>query len=321
MAVDPTAYFVGGGAEHSPEIVRAAFYDSTGGSEGVAGALDLKVLATSPASAGVSVLPGGGIMVNRYPGGANQSYKGRNASSTFVPITATGSAGTRSDLVIMRVLDPQYEGQPPADPLTFDYTRLTVIEGVPQSTVSVLDLNLPYPAIELARVDMPVSTAAVAAGYVTDLRKIAQPKVQTDSSLLFPSNDKIMSKTGYDSWPFSGTMTNILVPYWANQLEIVAHVSGAEITGTAGAKQVGGIRTGFDVGAGGIANYSQNGIIVGTPGRQSVSIIGKHAIPTSRRGRLVTLTLQGYQTSGTGGIQADYQTSIAVDYRFKEVLA
>lgn len=322
MAVDPTAYFVGGGAEHSPETVRAAYHESTGGNEGVSGALDLKVVPLSPAGAGVNVLSGGGTLINRYPGGQGQSYAGRAPSQTFVPITATGTGGGRSDLIVMRVLDPQYEGQPPADPLNFDYTRLRVIEGVAPNTVSALDLNLGYPAIALGRVDMPVNTATVAQGYVTDLRQLTQPKIRLVPAQFFPNTDKVMTKNAYSSWPFSGIMSNIAVPWWANRVEITATVNGIEITGSTTVDNVAGVRTAFDMGAGGTPNYSENGILKGKGGtRQSISIVGSHPIPANRRGKTVGISLQGNQTVGTGTFQGDYQTSIAVLIIFKEELS
>src|SRR5699024_9788249 len=95
-----------------------------------------------------------------------------------VPVTATGSAGGRSDLVVARVLDPQYEGQPPADPNDFDYSMVEIIEGVSSSTTSARDLNLNYPAIALARIDLPASTGTVEASHLTDLREMARPRVQ-----------------------------------------------------------------------------------------------------------------------------------------------
>lgn len=321
MAVDRTPFFVGGGAQHSPEVVRQNTYISTEGAEGVAGPLDLKVVPSSPLSNRVQVLMGGGLMLNRYAGGSGQSYTGRNISQTPTDIIAsTGTGVTRSDLVVMRVLDPQYEGQAPADPLNFDYTRIAVIPGVPATTRRFYELNLNYPAIELARLDLPANTANIDGAKIVDLRRIARPRVDFNSRQYYPSGTTgiVMAKGSYASWPFSGVMANIEIPVWANFIEIVTHISGLEITGTG--TQVAGVRTGFDVGAGGSPTYGENGIIIGTAGRQHATIIGRHTIPSTRRGKFVDMVLQGNQTVGTGTFQADYQTAFSVDWRFKEVL-
>src|SRR5699024_11469005 len=105
-----------------------------------------------------------------------QSYAVRNDAEVEVSVTATGSSGGRSDLVVARVLDPQYEGQPPADPDEFDYSMVEIIEGVSSSTTSARDLNLNYPAIALARIDLPASTGTVEASHLTDLREMARPR-------------------------------------------------------------------------------------------------------------------------------------------------
>lgn len=320
MAVDPVPYFIAKeGVKHSGEIVRQALYDSTSGAEGVSGRQDLKVVASAQPDKFVQVLRGGGLMVNRYPtAGPGQSYSGRNNSQTAVEIAPTGSGGGRTDLVVMRVLDPQYEGQPPADPNNFQYTRLAVVQGVPPDTFDAASLNLGYPAIALARVTMPQNTIAVQPGYITDLRRIARPKREMGQRLIFPTNNKVMSKTAYESWPFSGVMSNIEVPYWANSLDIVAVINGIEFLGTG--TSAGGVRTMFD--PNGVKNAAQNVIIKGSAGqRQSLTIMGTHPVALNQRGKVLAMSLQGFQTLNTaaGSIEADYQSGIAVSWVFTEV--
>lgn len=179
MAVDRVPYAVGGGAEHSPEIARQATYDSTGGNEGISSPGALRVLAQPVPNGSVRVIAGGSLLLNRYPGGAGQTYAARNATQTTVNISPTSSAGQRTDLIVMRILDPQYEGNPPADPNNFDYTRLVPIQGVPAGIQEFKELNLAYPAIALAKVTLPPSTATVTQAMITDLRKVAQPKRDT----------------------------------------------------------------------------------------------------------------------------------------------
>lgn len=183
MAMDRTPWFVGNGAQHSPEVARLLAYAGTSGAEGIVGVTDMRVHAQSVPGASVRVLPGAALLLNRYAGGGQQSYVARNATQTSVDITATGSGGGRTDLIVARVLDPQYEGQPPVDPTDFDYARVEVVQGVPTGTVTAAQLNLGYPAIALAKVTLPASTATVSQSMITDLREIANPRVK---ELVFP---------------------------------------------------------------------------------------------------------------------------------------
>lgn len=183
MTMDRTPWFVGGGAQHSPEVARLMSYAGTSGAEGVVGVAGMRVHAQAVPSTSVRVLTGAALILNRYAGGGEQTYVARNATQTSVNITATGSGGGRTDLVIARVLDPQYEGQPPADPTDFDYARIAVIQGVPSGTTLATQLNLGYPAIALAKITLPANTATVTQVMITDLRNVAAPR---ERSLVFP---------------------------------------------------------------------------------------------------------------------------------------
>lgn len=224
--LDPVPWLVGGGVEHSPEVVRQALYDSTGGAEGVSSVGGLKVLANSTPNGTVRVLPGGGILNNRYAGGAGQSYAVRNASQTSVPIKATGSASGRVDMVVIRVLDAQYEGSAPPDPNTFQYTRLTVIEGVTAGVKSAKELGLSYPAIALAKVTIPKSTSTITAGMITDLREMAQPRrsevIRAHAAVV--SDRETLTATGADGewFPNAGAKQDIPIPVWATRMIIEA---------------------------------------------------------------------------------------------------
>lgn len=227
MALDPTSYLVGGGAEHSPEVVRQALYDSTGGAEGVSGITDFKVQATQTASSQIRVSAGGALLRNRYAGGQGQSYSVRNISETLQSITSTSSGGSRTDLIVARVLDPQYEGQPPADPKTFQYTRLAVITGVSPTIRSARELNLGYPAVALARVTLPPSTATVQNSHITDLRQLARPRRETviraHSFLDVADWNVVLDEATNDGEAFPGWATQTTeIPEWATHVQIRA---------------------------------------------------------------------------------------------------
>lgn len=318
MAFDPTPWFVGGGAQHSPEVARALAYAGTRGSEGIAGLADLKVTAQSTPNGTVQVAPGGGLLLNRYPGGTGQSYSLRNATATNVTVTPTGSGGGRTDLVIARVLDPQYEGSAPSDPTTFQYAYPTIIQGVPSGTLTAKELNLNYPAIALAKITLPASTGTVTNAMITDLRKVAQPRRDRAMVTVFPSATVSVPTSAYASWPIDPSQRPLVaVPDWATRVDIVAHLSGVAFAQTAGAQTVAGIRTGF-----GSTLPAQNGIIVqdsgDSSGRYHYTLIGTHLIDSTLRGTNQYINLQAWRTAGSGMWTADYQTSVVIDWEFSE---
>lgn len=319
MVWDPTPWFVGGGAEHSAEVARLLAHAATGGADGIITPGDLKVVPLAVPGTSIRVAPGGALIPNRYAGGGQQTYIGRLPSQDVVPVVATGSAGGRSDLVVARVLDPQYEGQPPADPVAFQYVRTEIIQGVPAGTTSAAALGLTYPAIELARIDLPASTATVTSAMITDLRSVAVPRILTGQIMAFPTKDDNMPTGGFSWWPELSTAVEC--PSWATHLDIVAHVSGVEIAGAAaGVKVYGGVRTYYGTSAKNEIYGGQQGIILGYAGqRQHVTIAGQHPVRAlGMNGKSWQMMVQGVRTSPSGSIQADYQTNVVMDYRFTE---
>lgn len=225
MALDPVPWLIGGGAEHSPEVVRQALFDSTGGAEGISSVGALKVQAQSTPGGSVRVAPGGAILNNRYAGGAGQSYSARNASQSSVSITATGSAGGRTDAILLRVLDPQYEGQPPVDPNDFDYTRLVAVQA-PAGITDIAQLGLTYPAILLTRVTIPANTGTITNAMITDLREVANPQSKTviRSRATVTSGEEVLAaiREGGEWFPNQGGEQLIFIPPWATRAIISA---------------------------------------------------------------------------------------------------
>lgn len=318
MALDLTPWAVGGGAELSVEVARTFAFAATRGAEGIVGLGDLKVQAQAVPNETVRVSTGAALILNRYAGGGQQSYALRNATQTDVAITATGSGAGRTDLIIARILDPQYEGNPPANPVTFAYSRLVVVQGVPAGTKTAAELNLGYPAIALAKVTLPVSTATITAGMITDLRKVAQPRRDRAMVTVFPSATQSMPTAGYASWPIQAAQRPLVeVPSWATRVDIVAHLSGVKFVQSGGAATTAGIRTGF-----GSSLPAENGIIVqdavDTSGRYHYTLVGTHLVDATMRGTSQYINLQGVRSAGAGVWTADYQTSIVIDWEFSE---
>lgn len=320
MAMERVPYLVGGGFEHSAEVMRAALAAATSGAEGVLGAGDFKVSPTAVPGTNVAVAPGNGLLRNSYVGGGAQTYAVRAPSQTQLPILATGSAGSRTDLVVARIDDPTYQGGA-FDPGTFEAAKFEVIRGVPANTTIVAGLGLSYPAVALARITLPASTGTVTASMITDLRQVAMPRRERRLITVYPIGN-VQDGTANEapagrwaSWPIGADDRPVLsVPIWATQLQIVVSISGAYYIPGSSTDSVIGLRTGF------VSDGAQNGIAIAeAKGRYHYSVVGTHPVAESLRGTLQRINVQAFQSGGDGTFWADYQTSVAVDYEFSEV--
>lgn len=312
---DSVPWFVGGGAQHTPEVARLLAYTALGGAEGVIAAGDLKVLARSVPGAGVRVMPGGCSILSRASGGAQQAYTGRNPSEDPVTIAATTSGATRSDLIVARVEDPFMAGEPwaaPATPKTGPYIFTRVIPNVPAGTTSVAALNLGFTAIPLARIDLPVSTATVTGAMITDLRTVARPRRQRTHSRqdCSPTNNDLGS-TSYVVFPISPAQF-LTVPSWATAAVIRADVTGLTVANSA----VAGL---FRVNFGSVMTtetYFNEQVFDGS--RKSYVASGTVAIPAAMRGLVNGINVQAMKLGGTGLLHADQGTQILYDVDFIE---
>lgn len=314
MSFDPVPWFVGGGAQHSPEIARLLAYAAFGGAEGVVGPGDLKVATLASPGASVRVLPGACSILNRS--GQYESYAARLVSEDVLPIGATGGSA-RSDLIVARIEDPFAYGTPwadPADPTVGPYVFTRVIAGVPAGTTNVASLGLGYSAIALARVDLPANTSVVNAGNIVDLRKMPRRRSERVLRTLVggANNDLVTAEPAYTDWPVS-TVQLLAVPEWATKaivrinLGAVAHLN-ADVTGRLRVNFAHTVSadTGYDL------NYS------GTPSRHDFLIAGEFTIAPEDRGTNQAVRVQGNRTGGTGLLRWDYVTTATVDVDFRE---
>lgn len=224
MALDGVPWFIGGDAEHGPDVARQLLYLATGGKQGVGGPTDLKVVPLDVPGGGVKVLAGGGTILNRVA--SQQSYGVRNpvTDSDTVKIAATGSSGGRSDLVICRVDNPYVDGnaQAPSNPAKGPYTKFDVIPNVPAGMRRLQDVDAykGLSAIELARIDLSTSDGTVTTAKITDLRTLATPRTErvvargtiVDQTVTLISN-------GWQNFP-QNPITGIPVPTWATHATI-----------------------------------------------------------------------------------------------------
>lgn len=320
MTWNPTPWMVGGGAEHPVEVARMLAYAATGGADGVIEPNGLKVRPLATPGTSVRVGSGGCVMRNRYPGGGEQSYVGRNPGDDVVPIAATSSAAQRSDLVVARVVDPQYEGAAPSNPNAFQYMRTEVIQGVPWNADQAwLTANRQYPAIALARIELPPSTGTVQAQHITDLRALAQPRSHRVVEMGGPTADAFLTSSDGTVWP--SFAPSVRIPAWATHVSVIATIAAvgymdgsvagtlAVSLGPAGASQWRSSNTYYDLDVG-----SNDGA------RTTLAIGGKGPIPTALRGTVQQVRTEGKRDAytGTAALVTRPGTHVVFDVFFTE---
>lgn len=331
MSWDSVPWFVGGGAQHSPEVARLVPYAATGGAEGIVNVGDLKVQALAVPGTSVRVLPGAALILARSVGGDSQTYLARNPTEDVVAISSTGSGSGRSDLIVAQIEDPFMAGEPwqdPTDPTVGPYVYTRVIPNVPAGTTRLQ--NVPgysgRTAVTLARVDIPASTATITAAMIKDLRKVARPRRERAMQVFFPQGvwrsgtAAEMSRSGYATWPITlAQRPYVDVPTWATRVDIICHMSGIIYArGSTSTDTAAGVRTrlGYTLPA------SENGILVqdaeDAGGRYTYTTIGTHAIDAATRGTTQPIDVQAVVSSGNGHWYADYQSSIVLDWEFSE---
>lgn len=308
-------WFIGsGGALHSPEVVRTLAYAATSGSEGVISAGDMQVQQLGVPGSSVQIVTGACAMLNRSPGGDHQTYVDRELATLQLAIAATGSGAGRSDLIVRRVEDPDYPGfSSPADTVNGPYARYAVISGVPNTTTKAKTLNLGYPAIALARIDIPVSTATITTAMIKDLRKVCKPNRQRETDAIYPGGNYPMDAVANKS---IGTSRAIDIPDWATWATVKCDLSGLCLLNGNTTGMLSGIfagisfpETGYDENWGGSAGAYQ---------RTSYVVAGEFAIPLAMRETAQTVTMRGRRTAGPGYLRSDAYSTLFVDVEFLE---
>ncbi|MEV0267725.1 hypothetical protein AB0H43_03035 [Hamadaea sp. NPDC050747] len=321
MAWDSVPWFVGGGAQHSPEVARLLAYSAMRGNEGIVGSGDLAVKALAVPGASVRVLPGACSIINRASGGNYQVYAGRLISEDTVPIAATGSGSGRSDLVVARVEDPWLAGEPwpdPVDPTVGPYIFTRVISGVPSTTKTVTELGLGYSAIPLARIDIPASTGTITAGMIVDLRKVANPRRERSVFTVNPGATNTLTSTAFTAWP-SAASWSVAVPSWATKAIVRASIGGVNMAvGIAHGEIRVSLGTVTTQGTG----YDETVPTGAVLDRKFWRCADTVTIPSAMQGTTQTLRIEGYRASGaTASVAADTASSCEIDIEFIEVAA
>lgn len=324
MSWDSVPWFVGGGAQHSPEVARLLAYAATSGAEGIVTAGDLKVSPLAVPGASVRVAPGAGLIRNRATGGDSQTYVARNPVDDVVAIAATGSGAGRSDLIVAQIEDPFMAGEPwqdPADPTVGPYIFTRVIPNVPAGTTRVQDVPgfSGRSAITLARVDLPASTGTITAAMITDLRNLAMPRQWREmmpyGNLAYEELPHVNGAWG--DWP-TALKPQVRVPEWATDVFMTVNLVGVQRIHNENAD--GQVRAIFDQAIGDPATYDVNGDS-GLGGWRFDVMPALWAPVTALRGKLVTAKLQAWRSSVAqtdGEVRVDSGTTAVFDFHFVE---
>lgn len=339
MSWDSVPWFVGGGAQHSPEVGRILAYAATSGSSGIIGAADLRVAPLAVPAGQVRVLPGACVVPNRSTGGTYQSYIGRLPTEDVVDIAPTGSSGGRTDLVIARVEDPFVAGTPwqePTDPTAGPYIFTRVLSNVPSSAVTSPNAaqaylkSRGYSAIPLASVTLPASTGTVTSSMVKSLREMSNPRRQRDVSTVALTaaggSDTLNALTPGDEY-FPDQAANAVwgaveIPEWATEVRVVA--TWCQMRYPAGSF-TGSLYVQLGV-VGGTDSKTSQTVYVNTPGatgdQRATITLGDHiSIPASLRGTVQPIRPRGYKSTASASSACpvmDAGSAFIMDLEFLE---
>lgn len=221
MALDPVPWAVGNGAENSVEGARLSLYASTGGRGGVMSPTDMRVSALPVPGGAVRVHTGGVVIVSGYPGASSQAYAARETSSTDVEIDATGSSGSRTRYLVVRVHDHQYAGE--SAPESVEHGPYNQYEWISQDPRTS---KLPYPVEGLAKVVQPANTATITNDMIEDIREVANPRtldVWRPRALLHSEDEALGVSSEDGEWfPNIGGQQMVYIPEWATRVLISA---------------------------------------------------------------------------------------------------
>ncbi|MFJ4791733.1 hypothetical protein [Kitasatospora purpeofusca] len=305
MLIQPPLMVTGG--IHPARALRMMVRDLSRGSQGITEGGDLKVRATATPGPGVRV--GNGSAIIRGSVFGQGSYTQYNSGDHPVPIAPTGGTG-RTDLICLRVEDPEYEGN--RDPIKDDVGYFHVIPNVSATTTTVPP---GMTAIPLARVTQPPNCQTITDSMITDLRQLANPRrerrVRTIGAFGWsPIGDQV--GVWQENWP-TGAKVAFDVPSWATEASVVTTLHGLRVSGS--------VFIGFrQVIAGVIGNEAQMDTdAVSFMSRNDITMVDQFWWKPEQRGTTQTLTVQaGRYDPSAGSIDVNGNTTMVTDIDFVE---
>lgn len=322
------------GATIPSSLARLAQYVATSGSEGIAQLGDMKVQPLATPGNGIRIGPGGGVVLNRYQGETpDQSYMVySNTETALGPSDMPASSGSaRSHLVCVTVGDPDFSqaGHPwmlGTDPPvgtenTFQYVRYFVVQNVPSGTVNFDQLNLNYPALALARIDVPASTTTITSGMIVDLRQMARPRekiVQWHVNASAADALSVAVANTYEYWP-DNSQKAVDIPKWATRCYATGFIEGFRIVAScqAALMRIGAFGPGINSYP---SRFDEQFSSPGNADRRNINLGGDIYIPAAYRGTTQNWQVQATvtNTSQNNKLNTDSATTVSVMLRFVE---
>lgn len=318
MALESTPMAVTGG-EHSAQMFRMMVRDLARGNQGITEGTHLKVTALSTPGAGVQIADGSAVIKGVFSP-VQGHYSVYNIGSDTVAIGATGGT-PRSDMLILRVQDPDYEG-------TLDPSECAFFDVVTNVSSSATTVPSGYSAIPLARIDIPASTATITNAMIVDLRQVANPRRER---LLLPfyAADPLVEISGTsETWKThpplasaspAGEMFEVPIPAWAAQAKVVFSVDGLRLVD---GNVFGGFR--FMLGALEASQYVGIDDNQGSPPRRIPVRMAETISLTGVLGAAMRGTTQSFfsrmrtRSTNAGKIGVDGTTTFIADIEFTE---
>lgn len=322
---DPTQVpaFIDANARHQLSTLRVINYAALAGREGVFEAGDFKVSAQAAPDGTVNVAPGVAGILARHSGGFREAYVGKFASQVTRALSPTdATVGGRSDLVVLRVLNPYVTEvgssiPNPADLENGPYWDVVVVEGVPPNINTVGAYAPNWSAIPLARIVRPPNTTIVQQGHIVELRSLVdlsgERLVIVDNPPAVPppiasqlwtgvraaTGDSQIGtvQTAWTNWPAEGSF-DVPVPSWAKTADVLLFVNG-EIDGNV----YGEMRLTIDGSTLSMppTRYNYNYARTIGPEQYVTMVAGTFEIPTGKAGKVVALRTQGHSLSNNSG--------------------
>ncbi|MFF7586759.1 hypothetical protein ACFZCK_04600 [Kitasatospora purpeofusca] len=304
MLIQPPLMVTGG--THPARALRMMIRDLSRGSQGVTEGGDLRVRSTATPGPGVRV--GNGSAIVRGWTWGQGSYTQYNSGDQAVPIAPTGGTG-RTDLLCLRVEDPEYEGS--RKPATEDIGYFHVLPGV-SATASAPPPGMT--AIALARITQPPNCATITDAMITDLRQVANPRrerrVRTIGGFGYSS---IPEGATWQDWPASvGAQVGIDIPYWATEADVVTALHGLRVSASVNVA----FRNVFGGGPGSDAYLDTDAMTFMS--RADITIVDHYLFRPEQRGTTQTLAVQSIRLDPDGNVDVNGSTSMHVDVDFVE---
>lgn len=308
MTFDNAAWVING-PTISAALARRALYANARQS-GIVQKGDLKVKALDTPGIGITIDEGVGVVLNGYQGAdPNEAYVVNNPGVHTIPSGSMPASNPSQTywLVCAVVGDEDFsqvghpfmtsEGVPDGTEDSFAYVRPVLIQcnaGDTQPTGN-------FPALVLARLEIPANTTTITQAMIVDLRKLASPR-QEQQMFVSPggtwtnaSPREIPHGTVFADWGPQEYKPSVNVPSWASRAIVAASINGIRYKDTS-VNLAGKVRAQLGTVSGPQTNFDLEVDAGGGVKRMSLMAAGEYDV-TSIAGTTVFLRIEGYQNA------------------------